>query len=52
LYRVEKAVTERDQAAGAIDWAVFSAVHPPPMQGQVQRLGGVTAAAIGGFCEL
>jgi hypothetical protein len=47
----EKAVTERDQAAAAIDSAVFPAVHPPPMQGQVQRLGGVTAAVIGGFCE-
>jgi len=49
--RAEKAVAERDQAAAAIDSAVFPAVHPPPMQGQVQRLGGVTAAVIGGFCE-
>jgi hypothetical protein len=48
--RAEKAVTEQDQAAAAIDSAVFPAVHPPPMQGQVQRLGGVTAAVIGGFC--
>jgi hypothetical protein len=40
--RAEKAATERDQVAAAIDPAVSPAVHPLPMQGQVQRPWGAS----------
>jgi hypothetical protein len=42
---------ERDAAAAAIDTEVFAGVVPPPMQTQVQRMGGMSSAVIGGFCE-
>jgi hypothetical protein len=45
-------VKERDAAAAAIDTEVFAGVVPPPMQTQIQRMGGMSSAAIGGlFCE-
>jgi hypothetical protein len=46
-------VKERDAAAAAIDAEVFAAVVPPPMQTQTQtqRMGGMSSAVIGGFCE-
>jgi hypothetical protein len=42
---------ERDVAAAAIDAEVFAGVVPPPMQTQIQRMGGMSSAVIGGFCE-
>jgi hypothetical protein len=30
---------------------VFAGVVPPPMQTQIQRMGGMSSAVIGGFCE-
>jgi hypothetical protein len=44
-------VKERDAAAAAIDAEVFAGVVPPPMQAQIQRMGGMSSAVIGGFCE-
>jgi hypothetical protein len=38
-------------AAAAIDTEVFAGVVPPPMQTQIQRMGGMSSAVIGGFCE-
>ena len=49
--RAAEAVKERDAAAAAIDTEVFAGVVPPPMQTQVQRMGGMSSAVIGGFCE-
>jgi L-serine deaminase len=44
-------VKERDTAAAAIDTKLFAGVQPPPMQAQVQRMGGISSAVVGGFCE-
>jgi hypothetical protein len=44
-------VKGRDAAAAAIDTEVFAGVVPSPMQTQVQRMGGMSSAVIGGFCE-
>jgi hypothetical protein len=44
-------VKERDAAAAAIHAEVFAGVVPPPMQTQIQRMGGMSSAVIGGFCE-
>jgi hypothetical protein len=44
-------VKERDAAAAVIDTEVFAGVVPPPMQTKVQRMGGMSSAVIGGFCE-
>jgi hypothetical protein len=44
-------VKQRDAAAAAIDTEVFAGVVPPPMQTQIQRMGGMSSAVIGGFCE-
>jgi hypothetical protein len=49
--RAADAVKERDAAAAAIDAEVFACVVPPPMQTQIQRMGGMSSAIIGGFCE-
>jgi hypothetical protein len=50
--RAAEAVKERDAAAAAIDAEVFAGVvPPPPMQTQIQRMGGMSSAVIGGFCE-
>jgi hypothetical protein len=51
--RAGEAVKERDAAAAAIDIdeEVFAGVVPPPMQTQIQRMGGMSSAVIGGFCE-
>jgi hypothetical protein len=46
------AVKEIDAAAAAIDAEVFAGVGPPPIQTQIQRMGGMSSSAvIGGFCE-
>jgi hypothetical protein len=45
-------VKERDAAAAAIDPEVFAGVVPQPMQTQVQRMGGMSSAVIGGFWVL
>jgi hypothetical protein len=43
---------ERDASTAAIDAEVFAGVvPPPPMQTQIQRMGGMSSAVIGGFCE-
>jgi hypothetical protein len=49
--RAAEAVKERDGAPAAIDAEVFAGVVPPPMQTQIQRMGGMSSAVIGGFCE-
>jgi hypothetical protein len=49
--RAAEAVKERDAAAAAIDTEVFAGVVPPPMQTQIQRMGGMSSAVVGGFCE-
>jgi hypothetical protein len=49
--RAAEAVKEKDAAAAAIDAEVFAGVVPPPMQTQIQRMGGMSSAVIGGFCE-
>jgi hypothetical protein len=49
--RAAEAVKERGAAAATIDTEVFAGVVPPPMQTQVQRMGGMSSAVIGGFCE-
>jgi hypothetical protein len=50
--RAAEAVKERDAAAAAIDAEVLAGVVlPPPMQTQIQRMGGMSYAVIGGFCE-
>jgi hypothetical protein len=49
--RAAEAVKERDAAAAAIDAEVFAGVVPPPMQTQIRRMGGMSSAVIGGFCE-
>jgi hypothetical protein len=41
-------VKERDAAAAA---EVLAGVVPPPMQTQIQCMGGMSSAVIGGFCE-
>ena len=38
-------------AAAANDAEVLAGVVPPPMQTQIQRMGGMSSAVIGGFCE-
>jgi hypothetical protein len=47
--RAAEAVKEGDAAAAAIDTEVFVGVVP--MQTQIQRMGGMNSAVIGGFCE-
>jgi hypothetical protein len=43
-------VKERDAAAAAIDAEAFAAgVVPPPMQTQIQRMGGMSSAVTGRF---
>jgi hypothetical protein len=42
---------EGNAAAAAIDAEVFAGVVPPPIQTQIQRMGGMSSAVIGGFCE-
>jgi hypothetical protein len=42
---------KQDAAAAAIDAEVFAVVVPPPMQTQIQCMGGMSSAVIGGFCE-
>jgi hypothetical protein len=37
-------VKERGAAAAAIDAEVFTGVVPPPMQTQIQRMGGMLTA--------
>jgi hypothetical protein len=49
--RAAEAVKERDAVGAAIDAEVFADVVPPPMQTQIQRMGGMSSAVIGGFCE-
>jgi hypothetical protein len=49
--RAAEAVKERDAAAAAIDAEVFAGMVPPPMQTQIQRMGGMSSAVIGGFYE-
>jgi hypothetical protein len=49
--RAAEAVKERDAAAADIDAEVFAGVVPPPMQTQIRRVGGMSSAVIGGFCE-
>jgi hypothetical protein len=49
--RAAEEVKERDAAAAAIDAEVLAGVVPPPMQTQIQRIGGMSSAVIGGYCE-
>ena len=49
--RTAEAVMERDATAAAIDTEVFAGVVPTPMQTQVQRMGDMSSAVIGGFCK-
>jgi hypothetical protein len=50
--RAAEAVKERDAAAAAIDAEVSAGVvPPPPIQTQIQRMGGMSSPVIGGFCE-
>jgi hypothetical protein len=44
-------VKERDAAAAAIDAEVLAGVVLPPMQTQIQCMGGMSSAVVGGFCE-
>jgi hypothetical protein len=46
-----KAAKERDAAAAAIGAELLAGVVPPPMQTQIQRMGGMSSAVTGGFYE-